>query len=310
MDKGQGKRPAGLSPAGDGLPFSSHATGLGGISLGGYRRGRELRAGRYIRYVRDEEHRRLTPAERSTLANTISVSVVPELMLRHGNEPLPFGPEDTVEIDVDGLVSLLLNRDNDAFKLFQSEMELLRDAPAHVCDQFVRSVISRVGEMWSDDTAGFYEVTLAAARLQSFVREKVQQAATRQSREQQSRRILLAKVSGDELTLGLLVVTACFQEAGWEVSGGTELSCGSQMFRALADSNFAVLGLSVGVSVETDNLAAIIAKARSVSANRHMGICLGGPALMADRDRFAGLNVDFVATDALSAVKSAEAQVA
>jgi methanogenic corrinoid protein MtbC1 len=303
MEKGQGKRPAGLSPAVDGLPFSSH-----GIGLGGYRRGRELRAGRYIRYVRDEDSRRLTPQERSTLANTICVSVVPELVLRHGNDPLPFGPDDIVEIDVDGLVSLLLDRDTNAFKLFQSEMELLRDAPAHVCDQFVRSVISRVGEMWTDDTAGFYEVTLAAARLQTFVREKVQQAASRQSREQ-SRRILLAKVSGEEHTLGLLVVTACFQEAGWEVSGGSELSCGAQMFRALSDSNFAVLGLSVGVSVETDNLAAIIAKARSVSANRHMGICLGGPALMADRDRFAGLNVDFVATDALSAVKSAEAQV-
>jgi hypothetical protein len=82
------------------------------------------------------------------------------------------------------------------------------------------------------------------------------------------------------------------------------------MFRALADSRFAVLGLSVGVSVETENLAAIIAKARAVSANKDMGICLGGPALMADRDRFSGLNVDFVATDALSAVKSAEAQVA
>ncbi len=304
MDKGQGKRPAGLSPVGNGIPFGSHA-----IGLGGYRRGRELRAGRYIRYVRDEENRRLTPNERSTLANTISVSVVPELILRHGNDPLPFGPDDIVEIDVDGLVSLLLDRDNDAFKLFQAEMELLRDAPAHVCDQFVRTVISRVGEMWTDDTAGFYEVTLAAARLQTFVREKVQQAATRQAREQQSRRILLAKVSGEEHTLGLLVVTACFQEAGWEVSGGSELACGAQMFRALADNNFAVLGLSVGVSVETGNLAAIIAKARSVSANKNMGICLGGPALMADRERFVGLDVDFVATDALSAVKSAEARV-
>ena len=304
MEKGQGKRPDGSSHPGDGLPFGSQA-----IGQGGYRRGREMRVGRYIRYVRGEEERRLTRSERSTLANTISVSVVPELIMRHGNDPLPFGPDDIVEIDVDGLVTLLLDRDTSSFKLFQNEMELLRDAPAHVCDQFVRTVISRVGEMWTDDTAGFYEVTLAAARLQTFVREKVQQAEARQAREQQSRRILLAKVSGEEHTLGLLVVTACFQEAGWEVSGGSELTCGAQMFRALADNDFAVLGLSVGVSVETGSLAAIIAKARSVSANRDIGICLGGPALMADRDRFIGLNVDFVATDALSAVRNAEARV-
>lgn len=139
--------------------------------------------------------------------------------------------------------------------------------------------------------------------------EKVQQASARVAREQQSRRILLAKVSGEEHTLGLLVVTACFQEAGWEVSGGAELVCGNRMFRTLADGQFSVLGLSVGISVELDKLSAIIKKARSMSANPGIGICVGGPALIADRDRFSNVGADFIATDALTAIKNAEARI-
>ncbi len=305
MDKDRGKP---SMPSAGTKPAMAHLHGPAVVRLSP-----RMRSGRYVRYFLKDNSTPIAPAlspiQRSRLESTIRIAVVPELVHRHENDPPVLTQDDLVEIDIDGMVSLLLDRDAGSFRMFQEEIELLREAPAHVFDQFVRSVIGRVGDMWNDDTAGFYEVTLAAARLQTFVHEKVQQASARVAREQPSRRILLAKVSGEEHTLGLLVVTACFQEAGWEVSGGAELVCGNRMFRTLADGNFSVLGLSVGISVELDKLNAIIKKARSMSANPGIGICVGGPALIADRDRFSSVGADFVATDALTAVKSAEARI-
>jgi hypothetical protein len=104
-----------------------------------------------------------------------------------------------------------------------------------------------------------------------------------------------------------MVVTACLQEGGWEVTGGAELECGPGMYSRLARDRYGILGLSVSVSVEPAELALIIEKARAASKNPRLGVCLGGPAIMTDGERFAGMDVDFVATDALTAVRSAEA---
>ncbi len=267
-----------------------------------------FRQGRYIRFSRASEVAHLTDDDRAKLASKIQISVVPELKHRIAGHANPNDESHSfVEIDLDGLVRTLLDREQDSFKHFLSEMDVLRDTPTHVCDQLVRSVITRVGEMWSDDTTGFYEVTLAAARLQTFLRERVQQVSAGKPVEPKSRRIMLAKISGEEHTLGLLVVTACFQEAGWEVSGGAELEIGPRLFRELERERYGMLGLSVGVSVDIPELSALITKARRVSRNQNLGICIGGPALMTDRDRFQSLEVDFMATDALSAVQNAEA---
>jgi methanogenic corrinoid protein MtbC1 len=302
MDKQPGKRP-GSPHKGAKSAIASH----GGPGL--VRPRTRFQASQFIRFLLRNESTHLSSADRSRLASTIRIAVVPELVQRHENDLPVFGQGDVVEIDLDGLVALLLDRDNNSFRQFQKEMDLLREAPAHVFDQFVRLVIDRIGGMWNEDTAGFYEVTLAAARLQTLVHEKIQQASTRVSRERQARRILLARVSEDEHTLGLLVVTACFQEAGWEVIGGTDLACGPGMFRELAQSSYSVLGLSVGVAIEAERLNKIIAKARSVSAKSGLGICVGGPAFTADRERLARVAADFVATDALSAVRNAEARL-
>jgi methanogenic corrinoid protein MtbC1 len=305
MTQGEGKDPPGAqSPRFLGRtrsPANNPAEFRGGNAIG-------FRQGKYIRFSRAAEVPHLTDAERAKLASTIRISVVPELKHRiAGNAANNEDSHAFVEIDLDGLVRTLLDREQDSFKNFLHDMDLLRDAPAHVCDQLVRSLITRVGEMWSDDTTGFYEVTLAAARLQTFLRERVQQGAAGKPAEPKSRRIMLAKISGEEHTLGLLVVTACFQEAGWEVSGGAELEIGPRLFRELERERYGMLGLSVGVSVDIPELSALITKARKVSRNGDLGVCIGGPALMTDRDRFQGLDVDFIATDALSAVQNAEA---
>ncbi len=277
---------------------------------------RDVRAGQFIRFSSVGKPKQLSASDRSILRDTIRVAVVPELVSRmmpefgqdHGEDE--HGLDGVVEIDLDGLARLLLDRSQESFELFRQEMDVLRDASAVVFDKFVRTVLGRVGEMWVQDNAGFYEVTLASARLQAVIREKIMHARAHPGLDPASRRILLAKVSGEEHTLGLMVVTACFQEAGWEVSGGSELSCGTQMFKTLADAPYSILGLSVSISVDETKLAKIIRKARSVSANRNIGICLGGPAVMADNTRFDKLGVDFIALDALSAVRHAEERIA
>ncbi len=309
MKHGRGKVD---SSHGSGLAGGLNVSGLGAPTSAALFGSRKIRAGKFIRFSRVELPSQLTASDRTILRDTIRMAVVPQLVSRMMPEQQveDLSHEGIVEIDLDGLARLLLDRSQESFELFRQEMDVLRDAPAVVFDKFVRTVLGRVGEMWTQDNAGFYEVTLASARLQAVIREKIMQARSAPKTAPASRRILLAKVSGEEHTLGLMVVTACFQEAGWEVSGGAELACGTQMFKTLSEAPFSILGLSVSVSVDEAKLAKIIRKAKSVSANRNLGICLGGPAVMADNRRFDQLDVDFIALDALSAVRHAEERLA
>lgn len=151
MDKDRGKQPS--------MPSVGTRSAMVPAS-GIFRLSPRLRSGRFVRYFLKDNAVQLppllSPAQRSRLESTIRIAVVPELVHRHENDPPVLTQDDMVEIDIDGMVSLLLDRDASSFKLFQEEIDLLREAPAHVFDQFVRSVISRVGDMWNDDTAGFY----------------------------------------------------------------------------------------------------------------------------------------------------------
>jgi len=305
MAQGEGKEPTGGMPGRSPESMESTAGMFSGSNTGSPKR---VRQSRFIRYSAGRDVSHLTDVDRKKLTSTIQISVVPELKQRIGDSAKPHKEEaEFVEIDLDGLVSILLDREPASFGHFLNELEPLKDVPSHVCDQLVRSVITRVGEMWTQDTTGFYEVTLAAARLQTFLRERLQNTVPGRMSGAGTRKILLAKVSGSEHTLGLMVVTACFQEAGWEVTGGAELECGPGMYNRLSRDRYGILGLSVSVSVEPAELAQIIEKARAASKNPRLGVCLGGPAIMTDGARFAGMDVDFVATDALTAVRSAEA---
>lgn len=250
----------------------------------------------------------LTAEDRAALEKSISASVIPELLERVGrggivpNEPSP----DSGPFDIDSMLLRLLDRDAHAYQLLLAEFERLDFSASEFLEGPVREMAVRLGMMWSDDRLGFYEVTLAVARLQTFVWELVQRKASDVQRVPHPKRILLARVSGEEHTLGLLVVTACFQEEGWEVSGGVDLETGPRMLDKLSRESFAVLGVSASGAVDPGRLRAIVQEARRSSANARIGICVGGPDISLNSENYHQVDADFLARDAVSAIKVAE----
>lgn len=252
--------------------------------------------------------RPLDDLERQSLERAIAASVIPELKnrlsaARPSEQPAPQGV--AAPFDTERMLMHLLDRDARAYHHLTAEFDRLECSAAAFLEGPVRELATRLGTMWSEEQVGFFEVTLAVARLQTFVSEMVQRRDHEADRKANADSILLARMPGDEHTLGLLVVSACFQEDGWEVFGGVDLELGQAALAALAERRFTALGVSVSSRCDVDYLKEYIRRGKEVSVNPKLAICVGGPDTVLHRPLYSALGADVVADDAISALRAA-----
>lgn len=133
-----------------------------------------------------------------------------------------------------------------------------------------------VGDMWMDDECSFTDVTMVVGRLHNILHtlrgdERVPAAV------QNTPSILLSVAPGEQHSLGIAIVDAVFQDAGWS----TTLSHTNDA-EVLLEQIFArpldAVGLSLSNELLTDVLGATIMRIRAASANRDLVVLVGGPA--------------------------------
>lgn len=251
----------------------------------------------------------LTAGERKMLESAIGVSVIPELLNRIDDTRSiapAAGDDEKPPVDIDRMLACLLDRDPKAYHHLMDEFERLECSAATFLEGPVRDLAERIGELWTMEAAGFFEVTLAVARLQTFVWELIRRPSPELDRTGQGNRILLARMKGEEHTLGLLVVAACFQENGWEIVGGVDLETGPHVLDAVSHERFDAFGISISASCNIPALKGFVAEVRDAASNPAMAICLGGPDAMLRIAAYRTVGADIIATDALSAVRAVE----
>ena len=174
-----------------------------------------------------------------------------------------------------------------------------------------------LGELWEDDRCDFTDVTIGLGAMHQILRELSPQFRSEVDCEGGSnipsvnsgRRLLLVPASGEQHSLGLMMLADFFARAGWDVTGG-DAPAGGDLFRLVRDQWFDVVGLAVGCERRLDLLAADIRTLRATSRNRDVQVMVGGPILTGHPEYVDVVGADGMAGDARQALQVAERLVA
>lgn len=210
--------------------------------------------------------------------------------------------------DLQALTQATLQDDLDAARRLCLRLSE-RGVPVRVLlADLVTPVARHLGELWGDDACDFVHVTIATALLRRLVLEIAPQPDADAPADADALRIMLVPVPGSQHTLGLLVLSRCFQLAGWAVwssSAATLAEVREQAGRVWFDA----VGFSIGSSLHAPVLADAIAAVRASSVNPDVRLIVGGPALLDDDTLGQAAGADGAAMDADGAVRIARALV-
>jgi methanogenic corrinoid protein MtbC1 len=174
-----------------------------------------------------------------------------------------------------------------------------------------------LGELWEEDRCDFTDVTIGLGVMHRMLRELSPQFRSEVNCDSGSavpsvnsgRRILLVPASGEQHSLGLMMIADFFARAGWDVTG-SETPAGAELFRLVRDQAFDVVGMAVGCDRRMELLAADIRTLRATSCNRDVRVMLGGPILTTHPEYVGVVGADGMAADARQALHVAERLVA
>jgi methanogenic corrinoid protein MtbC1 len=160
------------------------------------------------------------------------------------------------------------------------------------------------GKLWQEDAASFADVSIAVGRLNQLLLLPAG-APVAPARGALGRDIMLLAQPGAQHSLGLSMVRAFFQHAGWRVGLATPDSV-RDLTAIMRENWFGVVGFSVTGEDRLEAIRAGIDIVRRASRNRRIGIMVGGPAFIEHPEYAANLGADCLALDGEAAVKQAE----
>lgn len=195
------------------------------------------------------------------------------------------------------------------------EVEVLADVVSAYLDQniapetlfieLIAPAARELGEKWTRDECDFVDVTMGLWRLQSLLRTVAQWAPPSPGWNLRSNKALFTAMPNDQHSLGTLIISECFQRAGWDVETLIEPQQ-SDILQALSTTSFDLVGLTVTTDFSIAAVPKLLTAMRSVSCNPKLAIMIGGPALGYDPDRARELGADGTAPDAEAALALAD----
>jgi methanogenic corrinoid protein MtbC1 len=132
-----------------------------------------------------------------------------------------------------------------------------------------------LGEMWTNDTASFVEVTLGVARMHRILREFDGVPAHFWGNSGAGCHTLLMPTPGEQHTFGLRLVQEFLLREGWAVTNSPIESL-SDLAHLVSQRHFDVVGLSLSGEILIESLLSAIRVIRSDSVNKAVKIIVGG----------------------------------
>jgi methanogenic corrinoid protein MtbC1 len=243
------------------------------------------------------------------IARAIEGEIIPRLVLArrtagHGGD----GPGALVlnEGHVEQLARLLVAHDEGVPFAYVREL-MDEGAPlGAVYRDLLAPTARRLGEMWSEDRCSFFEVTVGLCALHQVLHSLSREASPGDVSETcESKRILLVPAPGEQHTFGLMMVGDAFRRAGWDVRFEAPETV-SDLARIVRQEFYAMLGLSVGCDTPLKTVSRAILAAKRSSANRGLGVLVGGALINTQPELVARLGADASAKDGPGAVAQAE----
>ena len=238
--------------------------------------------------------------ERQTrLEDVIRDQIVPKLQLIHheadqAGATRPFADEEIAEFGV-----VAMGREAAASIAYFERMRAKGHSLENMFAHFLAPTARHLGALWEQDRCDFVDVTLGVARLQELL-ELFGSASEKPLIDRRHRALLIA-APGERHMFGVDMVAELMRAAGWEVHVEKGLDVG-QNAAAVATEWFGVVGVTASGEAGLDGVARIIEHVRRSSANRAVGVMVGGPAFANDPELVARVGADASAADAPSAV--------
>lgn len=227
--------------------------------------------------------RSATPSESTGLderSTVLEQEIIPRLLASHRAGPFP--PDllaqaaERLQLSrVEDLVSLLRGGSDERLERYVDD--LLEDGVTTelIYLDVLAPAARRLGVMWEEDECDFVEVTLALGRMQRVLRSLSHLFLAGEENPEPVGRIYLTCVSGEQHSLGLVMVAEFFLRAGWAVEMGHPVS-DPDLVRAVRSEWCDVVGFSVGCDSRVNHLKREIRDLRRASRNPTVRVLVGG----------------------------------
>lgn len=163
----------------------------------------------------------------------------------------------------------------------------------------------RLGEYWEQDSEDFVGVTMGLWRIQEILRELTLRIPPKSRPGHGQRSALFSAVPGEQHSFGTLMVSECFQRAGWDADALIEPTQ-SELNGKLAKRHYDLVGLTVTRDCSTGSLCRLVNTIKAVSSNPNIRILIGGRVVNEQPDLVEECGADATAADAPSAVALAD----
>jgi methanogenic corrinoid protein MtbC1 len=239
-------------------------------------------------------------------ASAIACRIIPQLVASHAAEATRTDAPETglPGGDFNAFIGELVAHDVAACQARIGAMAARGLAFDRLCRDVLTPAARRLGEMWEDDTASFFDVTAGLGALHTLLHGAAEQVAAAPVREA-TRRALLASLPGEQHSFGLQMMAALFRQAGWDVTLALETGA-IELASIVAGGHFALAGMSLSSAGQEEAVADAVLVLRAASANPGIGILLGGPLAAADPALALEVGADACVGDAADAIRVAE----
>lgn len=163
----------------------------------------------------------------------------------------------------------------------------------------------RLGEMWEEDSCDFVDVTMGLWRLQEVMRDVARRSPRVVDTVNNPRSALFAPMPGDQHSFGAIMIEDVFARAGWQ-SVVLPRPERRELLDAVSHRAYDLVGLTLSRDCPSSALTNLVKAIRSVSANPHISVLIGGRMVNQNPAIVAEVGADGTGADARSALELAE----
>lgn len=253
-----------------------------------------------------------TGAEQSDTVNTIIESeIIPRLLMAHVNSAVTprAGQSRGITAEEASRFALLPLRLEAAGLLEEVDAFIAKGASVEtICLDLLAPAARKLGEMWERDECDFLDVTMGLWRLQEVMREVAARAPGTLGGMAMPFSALFSPMPGDHHSFGALMIEEVFSRGGWRSEALIKPER-RELLDRLARQPFDLLGLTLARDCPSSALSNLIKAVRSVSANPHIIVLVGGRMINENPEVAVEVGADGTGADAIAALELANTLV-
>lgn len=241
------------------------------------------------------------------MVETFRARIIPKIVLALRSLPaaaMPSAESKAEDGSVKVFAALAVGLDDEAAFAYVEQLLAAGSSVEAILLEVLAPAARHLGDLWEADAEDFVTVTLGVSRLHRIMRRLGDSFFNEGLATGCGESVLLTIIPGEQHSFGLSMVAEFFRRAGWNLCTGP-FESHQELISLVQYHWFDVVGFSVSSDRRLDELKQDIGAIRRDSRNRHVGIMLGGPMLMAQPELVATLGADMMSVDAAAAPQQA-----